>query len=196
MEKKTRNRDMSALEQYPDYVRAIGMISIENANLEMQMARLFSRILFIPLRVGIAIYLTPKSATARVEIFKAAIKATLRPRGNEEHKKKLKEALQHSSRLADRVITAVGKRHQIIHDGWGVDPDTGDVVRYPSNKAASEQPVALEELNRLITETRSLITDIKSAAEEYRKSPPTLVSLRDSPPEKTPPQTQDHQQPP
>ena len=58
---------ISRLEKHPEFVQAIGMISIENANLEAQMARLFSRALFIPMHVGFAIYLTPKSAIARLE---------------------------------------------------------------------------------------------------------------------------------
>lgn len=71
---------MSTLERrHPEHVRAIGMISIENANLEHSLARLFATMLFISVPVGHAIYLTPKSAIARIEIFENAAKRALQP---------------------------------------------------------------------------------------------------------------------
>jgi hypothetical protein len=106
----------SSLENYPDYVRAIGMISIENANLEHALASLFSKMLFISLAVGHAIYLTPKYAIARIEIFENAARVALSPRGDADHKKKLQRALKEANRIANRARTAIGKRHGIIHD--------------------------------------------------------------------------------
>ena len=70
----------SSLEQYPEHVRAIGMISIENANLEMSLADLLGAVLTIPKRLAHAIYFTPRAASLRVEILEAAAKAMLVPR--------------------------------------------------------------------------------------------------------------------
>jgi hypothetical protein len=56
----------SVLELLPEYVRAIGMISIENANMEFALAGLFASVIQVPLSTGRAIYLTPKSAMARL----------------------------------------------------------------------------------------------------------------------------------
>jgi hypothetical protein len=184
---------ISRLEKHPEFVRAIGMISIENANIEAQMARLFSRILFIPLHVGFAIYLTPKSATARIEIFQKAIKAALRPTGPEEHQKKLKDALDKANRLANRVKTVTGKRHQIIHDVWGVD-ETGDVVRKPLPAFVESEKVPITKLNNMIREMRTLSREIRDTAEEFRQSPPSLVSMATTSQDKSQPQTQDRQQ--
>jgi hypothetical protein len=77
----------SPLEECPEHVRAIGMISIENANLflEYELADLFFRILQIRPHVGRAIYLTPKSAIARIEIFENASKAVLAPKTENEN---------------------------------------------------------------------------------------------------------------
>lgn len=56
----------SSLEHYPDHVYAIGMISIENSNLELSLSELFSAVLFLPKKVGHAIFFTPRANTLRV----------------------------------------------------------------------------------------------------------------------------------
>jgi hypothetical protein len=168
----------STLEEYPDHVRAIGMISIENANLESMLATLFSRMLFIHPRVGHAIYLTPKSAIARIEIFENAAKAALRPQGTAEHKSQLRTALTRAQRIATRARTLVGKRHGIIHDSWGVDKETGHVERSPLNSWDATKPVPLATLQQLIDEFRQLIDDVFDLQKAFRDSPPTLVDLR------------------
>ena len=173
---------ISRLEKHPEFVQAIGMISIENANLEAQMARLFSRALFIPMHVGFAIYLTPKSAIARLEIFQNAIKAALRPKGSEEHQKKLKDALDRANSLANRTKKVIGKRHAIIHDAWGVDEE-GDVLQKPfsdlsGGKVSGGEKVSITKLNNIIREMRILSKEIRDTSEKFRQSPPSLVSMQ------------------
>src|ERR1700687_493469 len=65
----------SILEKHPEHVRLIGMIAIETGNLEIALADLFARMLSIPLRIGRAVYLTPQSAQARLDILVNAAKA-------------------------------------------------------------------------------------------------------------------------
>jgi hypothetical protein len=145
----------SPLEDCPEHVRAIGMISIENANLEYELADLFSRILQIHPRVGRAIYLTPKSAIARIEIFENASKAVLSPKTDSEN---LAAAfLEKALCIASRARAVVGKRHEIIHDGWGVDSQTGNVLRIPTKRA--QAPVPLADLQNLVRDFRLLIYD-------------------------------------
>jgi hypothetical protein len=160
-------------------VRAIGMISIENANLETALAELFSRMIFVPLPVGRAIYLTPKSAMARIEIFENAANAVGLGRGDEEHQRKKGDALRRSLSLAGRANTLIGKRHGIIHDSWGLDSETDEVRRRSLGRPSkTDGPVPVEELNRLIDEFRLLIDDARALAAEFRESPPSLVDLR------------------
>jgi hypothetical protein len=130
------------------------MISIENANLEHSLASLFSRMLFISLAVGHAIYLTPKSAQARIEIFENAAKRALGPAGSDEHRKQRKQALDRALRIATRARALVGKRHGIIHDAWGVDAESGDVRRYPLDRPGLEAVVPIETLERVIADFR------------------------------------------
>ena len=67
----------SDLERFPEHVRAIGMISIENANLELSLADLLGATLKISRRVAHAIYFTPRAAALRLEILQAAARARL-----------------------------------------------------------------------------------------------------------------------
>jgi hypothetical protein len=64
----------SSLEKHPEYVRAIGMISIETTSLDIMLGDLLAATLGIPESIGHAIYLTPRSATARIELFQNVTK--------------------------------------------------------------------------------------------------------------------------
>jgi hypothetical protein len=79
----------STLQDFPDHVHAIGMISIENGNLEYAMAALFSRVIMVRLQVGVSVYMTPKAAVPRIEILENASKTALKGRGTDEQKKRL-----------------------------------------------------------------------------------------------------------
>ena len=160
----------STLEKKPDYVNAIGMISIENANMELALAGLFSATLGLKRSVGHAIYLTPKSAQARIEIFQAAVGAELDPSGwdkNPDHQAKLKDARNKVLRIAERALTAVGKRHGIIHDQWGLYDETEDVGRASlARPAKTDGIVDIKELRELIRIIRSIITDAGKLARQ------------------------------
>lgn len=174
----------STLDDYPAHVRAIGMISIENANLELAMARLFSQVALISLRVARAVYLTPKSAIARLEIIQSAAKASFRPNGDDSHKKQLSSALNKVNRIAERAKTIAGKRHSIIHDVWSVDDDTGEVQRSPVTNVIMEENMPLATLERLIDDLRRLISDVHDLSEEFHHHPPTMVDMRLRQPDK------------
>ncbi len=179
----------SALELTPDYVRAIGMISIENANLESAMATLFSRIIGAPHKIGRVVYLTPKSASARSEVFRSAARASLTPgltwQGNEAHQMKMKDALQRTLAIASKAEAFVGQRHGIIHDLWGIDSETDEVERRSLGlPAKTDGKVSLEALEKLITDIRGLIDEARTLADEFRHKPPYMVDMRlDSPAE-------------
>ena len=73
----------SILEKHPEHVHLIGMISIENANLKMELS---ARRLFIPLRIGRALYLSPQAAHARLDVLRNATKAAFSGRMTESNR--------------------------------------------------------------------------------------------------------------
>jgi hypothetical protein len=174
----SKNVGKSTLDDRPEYVRAIGMISILNAGLEHSLATLFSRMLSINVGVGHAIYLTPKSALARVEILQNAARVALGQRGDAEHQRKLKLALRRVNAIADRAKKLIGKRHGIIHDAWGVDKETGNVHRHELGFPSRKTPIPIADLNRIVDDFRKLISDTRTLSRDFQKSPPTLVSMR------------------
>jgi len=157
------------------------MISIENANLEGALAILFSRTVSVPFKVGQAIYLTPKSAIARIEIFKNAARAMLSPntwKGDEAQQKQMAIALSKIIKLIERAETLTGKRHGIIHDRWFLDSDTDEVARLSlSLPAKTDGPVPLATLERLIADFRSLIDDVHELSAEFKTRNPHMVNL-------------------
>jgi hypothetical protein len=167
----------STLEEFPDHVRAIGMISIENGNLEDAMAELFSRVIMVKLEVGLSIYMTPKAAVPRIEILENAAKAAFRERGTDAQKQKLAAALKRVVSVCGRAKALVGKRHHIIHDGWGVDSESRKVRRFAPGSPKGEH-VAVSELEVIIQDCRRLIDDAHDLADELKASPPQMVSLR------------------
>ena len=186
---------ISLLEQTPEYVSAIGMISIENANMEASIADLFSAIIGLRVPVGRAIYLTPKSAIARIEIFEAAVKSHLKFRafnGNVDHQKKMANALAKSLHIASRARSAVGKRHGIIHDQWGLDEKTREVIRKSlPTPTKADGGVPLPELKSLIQSMRSITTDAIGLTVEFIEHQPHMddLALRKPRRDKKPPQT-------
>jgi hypothetical protein len=178
----TKDPVQSTLEAYPEHVKAIGMISIENGNMEQAMVDLFAKVLFISVRVAYAIYLTPKSALARIEIFENASKAALSPATKNEDSKAARNkqaALIKILRLAQRARKFTFKRHSIIHDTWGVN--NGVVHRYITGSPSLEKvTVSLAELNALVRSFRQLTDDIEALTAEFRERPPRLSDMRKS----------------
>jgi hypothetical protein len=184
----------SSLENQPEYVRQIGMVSIENANLEMAMAELFGRSLMISQRIARAIYFAPKAATARLDVFDDAIKTAMAPTARHDEVSELgrqkADALAKVRKLAKRARVIVYKRHEVIHDAWGVSDETGAVTRSPLPVGPNDEgrPSPPSELKDLIRNTRILIGEIRTLAEEFRLQPPLMVDLRLPSPDKDPQQ--------
>lgn len=164
----------SGLENHPDYVRAIGMISIENGNLEYALADLFSAITFTPKWVARSIYFTPKSGMARVDILKNSAVAAV-------HKNKPERTrmLNKIARIAERSFAIMGKRNGVIHDQWfSVE---GTVIRVPLDGVRHlEKEETLENLSQMIETYRRLINDVYELRDEFKANPPALISMRSS----------------
>lgn len=140
----------SVLERFPDHVKAIGMISVEVANLDIHLGFLFSVILRIPYNVGREIFLTPKSASARLELLETAFRGMIVD-GSVGRK--------HLETIHKRAANIINKRHSMMHDSWGMNEE-GLVVR-GSIRNNEKTPVPLNELEKVIADIRSLIQDIR-----------------------------------
>lgn len=141
----------SVLERFPDHVKAIGMINIEVANLDIHLGLLFAVILQIPLDVGREIFLTPKSASARLELLGVVIKGMIVDKS--EGRKQLES-------IHRRARNITNKRHLMIHDSWGTNAE-GSVVRRSIRGDKGKTPVPLKELEKAISDIRMLIEDVR-----------------------------------
>src|SRR4051812_10516959 len=67
--KAPKHPHASPLEAHPRYVRAIGMVSIENASLESLLGELLGILLGIFPRIGHTLYFTPQAVIARLSLI-------------------------------------------------------------------------------------------------------------------------------
>lgn len=142
----------SILAEHPEHLKALGMISIELANLDIFMGAVFAAILKVPRHAGQQVYLTPRGAMARIDTFNAAVNAMMDEKSGT-HK--------HLTSLADRAKRILQKRHQMLHDSWGTD--SHGVVRRPLTKRESSIPCPLTELTRQVRDIQNLIGDFQAA---------------------------------
>jgi hypothetical protein len=125
----------SVLERFPDHVKAIGMVSVEVANLDIHLGYLFAEILRIPGNVGEEIFLTPKSAFGRLDLLNTAVEQMM------EDKSVWKK---HLKNIHKRAASIINHRHSMIHDSWGINVH-GSVVRRSIRGDSEKIPVPLKE---------------------------------------------------
>lgn len=170
----------SVLEDNREYVRAIGMISIESTNVDIFLGRLLSAILNIPPATGQAIYLAPKSATLRVEILEVAAKQTFKPTFIDitlDVQRELNNINSGILRKINNIISqsrsTIGRRHDVIHVVWGQDKDDMSIVAKMTTKdIVSKTPpkiVHINELNKLISDMRNIIDDVRPLMSDLLK---------------------------
>jgi len=121
---------VSALEDYPEYVQAIGMISIELADLEVSLADLLAMILDVDTAVAQAIYFTPKAVIPRVEVLMNVNRALHPDEGLD--KVEMKTIRKRLKSVCDRAVAIMGKRNGLLHASWGVMGDEEPKVHYSS----------------------------------------------------------------
>ena len=173
---------VSELEKHPEHLQAIGMISVENSNLEIALADLMAAILLLSRRVAHAIYFQPRAASLRIEIFRAATAECLKPSRRKKVSLLLeaqkRDALARTKRLAKAALRATHRRHDIIHDAWGIID--GDVSRQKIGETLqfTSEPVHINTLRVLIRDFRELIDEAHSLTADFGARPPTMVDLR------------------
>jgi hypothetical protein len=109
----------STLEKYPDHAQAIGMASVEIANLEIMLGELLGALLHIDRDYGALVYLTPKAAIARLDIIENVASVAL-VEGTDGRKE--------FDDIVYRAKSVIGRRHGYIHDAWGTHPEKPNLV--------------------------------------------------------------------
>jgi hypothetical protein len=157
----------STLEAFPDHVKAIGMISIEIANLEFALGDLLGAVLHISPDFARTIYQTPNAGMGRLAILENAIDDAL-IKDSEGHK--------HLRALTKAAKALMGQRHEMIHDAWGTaEEDRTKIMRrsVPFRDAKPAKPVALADLKDMVTRIRALGERVRTAtAKAYQEWPP------------------------
>jgi hypothetical protein len=163
---KGRPPYQSTIEHFPEFAQAIGMISIEVANLEILLGQLLGALLHIDRYFGETVYLTPQANLARLAILRNVVRDTFYERTT---------AREHLEDLLERAEKLIGKRHQLIHNAWGLAVDNQNIVSrrsVPFKEHEPAKPVAISELTDMLASIRQLCTDVKETADEaYRHWP-------------------------
>lgn len=175
----------SPLENHPDIVKAIGMVTIESSVLDLMIGRMLGGILGIEEAFSTAIYLTPKSAFARIEMIKNAI--------NEYEEN---DEIQTIRRVLKRVKAITNKRHAIIHSLYGPGSLSEHAIQIDmpmtTESIRSERTITVNAMNVVIQDMRNLISEIVQITGrlyyDRRASAPLLytrhIQDRDDPTEK------------
>lgn len=143
----------SILEDHPEHLKAIGLVTVEVNNMEMALAQLLAKILGVGPDIAGAIYFTPRGQIPRVEMMMNVVQIAFAK--DQYNLSQIKSALL-------RAKTVMGKRHKIIHDSWGTTED-GNILRtsYPMKQGTENSTLTpLKTLNALVDDTRKLITDL------------------------------------
>jgi hypothetical protein len=179
----------STIAKRPEYATAIGMVSIEIGNLEILLGELLAALLHIDPHFGRVVYLTPQNNMARIQIIENVMNDTL-VEGS--------VGWTHIKSLLTRAKAVVGKRHELIHNSWGLAvEDRAKVIRrsVPFKNSQPAKQVPIQELNDLVEKIRILCTEIvKTTADSFRSWPP--YTWPSKPPELSPgDQNQKHDNP-
>lgn len=168
----------STLDQHPEHLQALGMLSIEIANLEIMLAELLAGFLHIARYVGHVVYLTPQTAIGRLKILENVIEDSV------EDKTETKKRLD---KIISKARFLILKRHEYIHGAWGISTDNKKfVVRrdipFRSNKKPTVVP--LKEITDFIHNIRELTEIVKSETNTVFESWPAYTwqeTLRGAP---------------
>jgi hypothetical protein len=155
----------SAMERHPEMVKAIGMVSIETGNLDVMMAELLAALLNKPSDIGHVIYHAPRGERVRLDIVEAVIREMF---GDEERLSAgLKDLRRRLLHWIKRARGLVDKRHEVMHSNWGMHPETQEVTRSPQPMREGRHfAVKLTDLERIIADTRELITEVHEGTSE------------------------------
>jgi hypothetical protein len=128
----------SPLEGFPDYLRAIGMITVELCNLEAALCHLLDSILRTNEQTAGCLFFSPKTTAGRLDMVLNVSEHVL-------------QAAEHAKvkGLVKRADKLLRKRNDVVHEIWGVSRDHSQVLRIPL-PYGEPKPVQLDDLTRVI----------------------------------------------
>lgn len=150
----------SVLDKYPEHVQAIGMISVEIANLEILLGELLAALLHVDPHFGRLVYLTPQSFAGRLSILKNVTSDTLVENTS---------GRKHIDRLIEKAERLIVKRHRMIHDSWGTDAtNPKKIVRrsLPYKESNPAKPVPISDLTDMVEDIRGLCDEVMKATKD------------------------------
>lgn len=150
------------LHDKPEYLVAIGTLSVEIVNLEILLADFLVTLLKIPDTLAHEIYFTPRSHIGRMDILEHVATVAL----NDE---KFKEHHDRILSLVKRAKGAANMRNLVVHSVWGLS-DTKDFVTKRSlpltrPSAVNNVPAPLSEITDEIIKVRFMFEEIEIAYE-------------------------------
>jgi hypothetical protein len=157
----------STLAERPEYANAIGTISIELANLEIELGNLFGALLHVDKYFGRLVYLTPNSYQARLHMLENVTAATF----DEETAER-----KHLKTIITKARAYIGQRHNLVHDAWGTHKDDSTKIArqaLPIKEKDQATIVPIETLTDLIRKIQALTyVVIKTQEASYQSWPP------------------------
>jgi len=144
------------------------MMTVELANLEINLGSLLGALLHVSPDAGRLVYLSPRTGFGRIAMIEGILSATL---------VKGSEGFNHIRKLLDRAKKLMGKRHTFIHGAWGLPKeDNQGEVRWhdlPFQEDSPSRPVPLSELRDMVEDIRELAEDVRlTTADYYQQWPP------------------------
>jgi hypothetical protein len=170
------------LSRHPDHVKAIGMMALETVDLELELTLLFSRMLGLSYTVAEAIYMTPKSEQARLDILRNAAEALFasHPRSKQDSSRSIKRlaAKKQVLSIVGRAEKYIMKRNRAMHDEWYVISKTREIKRMQVDGRINRvgTPIPITELRNDVRSLRLLIDEATKLAKEFAKKPPSMIS--------------------
>lgn len=138
----------SPLIDKPEYLQAIGLVTVEINMMEFLLAAILGVMIKVSPEIGRAIYYAPKAASARTDILVHAARAAItdNPR--------LLASIESLERRAKGVFN---DRHGVAHDRWMV-PLGATTVHRGSGASLDQRSAQLAELEAIVKRARSLWT--------------------------------------
>jgi len=184
MTTKATKKRSSKKKTYPEHLSLIGSIITETVYLEWVLSGLFARMMGLSFKVARAIYLTPKSETARLEILQNASKALF----EEKSAKRAAPTLQKQKDAAKKEVQSlikrsqniINERHRLVHDLWeerdALAESCGDPLKRRRIDAEKlhEKPkeISIDDLKSLHCDIEKLIGDVHALRLKFKKHPP------------------------
>jgi hypothetical protein len=154
----------SHLVHFPDYVHAIGMMVVEMTSLEVMLGDLLAALSGLLDGQAHQIYFSPKTTMARLDMLTNLVECDAFG--------KFPEITKGTYAITKRAKALMDKRHGVIHAHWYVSYDDQMVgrIRPPFHGETGGEDVKLEDLTRLVNDTRQLTRDARYFSDQVEET--------------------------